>query len=369
MQNRKKILYVVNVDWFFISHRLPIAIEAKKRNYDIYVATKLTKYKEKLIAQGFKVHDLKLNRKSENPLEIIYSLFNLLKIIYKVNPDIIHAITIKPILLSGLAGFLFKKIKFIYAISGLGFTFSSKGLKSEIRRFLILSFYRIILINKNFKIIFQNKSDMNQISKVTFLNSQNSFIINGSGINLKEFKPSEFNKNNFNVLLASRLLYSKGIKDFIDASKLVTGASFSIAGSFDLENKDCIPEDIFYKWIDDSNVKYLGDVKNMSQLINKNNIIVLPSFYGEGLPKILIEASACGRAIITTNNPGCRDAIENNITGILIPPQDANALAKAIQKLVNNPRLCKKMGRKGRLLAEKKYDINKIVEKHLYIYQ
>ena len=182
MKNKKKILYIVNVDWFFISHRLPIAIEAKKRNYDIHIATKITKYNNKLISHGFKVYDLKLSRKSKNPIWIIFYFFNLMMVIFKVNPDVIHAITIKPILLSGLASFFLKKTKFIYAICGLGFIFSSEGIKSNIRKFFILNLYKLILSNNNYKIIFQNKSDMEVISKVTNLNSKNSLIINGSGV-------------------------------------------------------------------------------------------------------------------------------------------------------------------------------------------
>lgn len=371
MKNKKKILYIVNVDWFFISHRLPIAIEAKKRNYDVHIATKITKYNHKLITHGFQVYDLKLSRKSQNPFGMIFYFFNLIIVILKVKPDLVHAITIKPILLSGLASFFFKKTKFIYAICGLGFIFSSEGIKSAIRKFFILNLYKLILCNKNYKIIFQNKYDMNVISKVTNLDHKNSLILNGSGIDLNVFKPLDFNKNinNINILLASRLLYSKGIKDFIDASKLVNGAHFYIAGSFDYENNDFIPKNEFYKWIKDSKVKFLGEVKNMHKLINKNNIVVLPSYYGEGLPKILIEAAACGKAVITTDHPGCKDAITKDKTGILVPLKNPRALSEAIQKLVDNPDLCKKMGDMGRRLAEQKYDINKIIDKHLYLYK
>ena len=366
---KKKILYIVNVDWFFISHRLQIALAAQKEGYDIHVLTRITTCKNKLELYGFKLHNIYLKRKSEDIFSLIKYFNKIVNNLNKINPDIVHCITIKPILFGGLASIFFPKIKMVYAISGLGHVYSSSGWKAKIRRLVVDNLYKIIFSRRNFKIIFQNKKDREIISNLTSLNSDNNQIIYGSGIDLEKYKPIKEIKKNMPILFASRLLKSKGIIEFISAAKLVNDASFLIAGAFDDDSQDSISKLELKELIKDTRIKFLGEVKNMCELINECSIVVLPSYYGEGLPKILIEAAGCGRPIITTDHPGCRDAININKNGFLVPIKDVKSLEKMIRKLFYNPNLCKKMGTYSRSLALEKYDINLVIKKHLKIYK
>jgi glycosyltransferase involved in cell wall biosynthesis len=365
----KKILYLVNVDWFFISHRLPIAEAAKKLNYEIHIATKLTSKKEKLISNGFKVHELNLERKSENIFGLITYLIKVIRIFHEIKPDIVHCITIKPILIGGLASFFFKRIRMVYAISGLGHVYSSNGLKAKIRRYFVDLIYKLIFSKNNFKIIFQNQFDKKCLEKISKSTKKKSFLINGSGIDLNEYYPIKEIQEGMPILFASRLLRSKGIIEFIKAAKSINKDLFLIAGSFDSDSDDSVSRLEMQNLLQNTNIKYLGEIENMSKLINDCSVVVLPSYYGEGLPKILIEAAGCGRPTITTNNPGCVDAIKNNESGFLIPIKNETYLANAMEKLINNPTLCKKMGKASRQLAIEKYDINKVIKKHLAIYK
>ena len=366
---RKRILYLVNVDWFFISHRLPIAKAAKKLNYEIHIATKITSHKETLSLCGFQIHEINLERKSENILGLISYFFEVIKIFYKVKPNIVHCITIKPVLIGGIASFFFGKIKMVYAISGLGHVYSSKSLKAKIRRYFVNLFYKVILTKNNFKIIFQNQFDKKLLEKISSHSNKNSTLINGSGIDLNEYYPINEIKKGMPILFASRLLRSKGIIEFINAAKSIKEGIFIIAGSFDNDSDDSISRMEMDNLLKNTKIKYIGQIKNMNKLINTCSVVVLPSYYGEGLPKILIEAAGCGRPIITTNNPGCIDAIKPNKSGFLIPIKDTISLANAMKVLINNPTLCKKMGKSGRKLAIEKYDLNEVIEKHLAIYK
>ena len=212
--------------------------------------------------------------------------------------------------------------------------------------------YRFSLSQKGVKVIFQNNSDEEIISKCCNLKKSNKILIKGSGTDLNFFKPNTNIQKLKIILFASRLLVSKGILEFIKTAESLNylGYKFVVAGKFDKDNPDCISSELFFDFVDKGIVEYLGDTKNIRDLLLKSNIVVLPSFYGEGLPKILIEAAACGLPVITTNHPGCRDAIIPNKTGLLVPIKDTNAIIKAIMKILKSPTIYENMSKQARLL-------------------
>ncbi len=364
-----KILYLVNVDWFFVSHRLPIANEALSQGNEVHIATRFTNKKEHLLNLGFKVHQLEMQRHDFNLFNFLKDTLKVITLYQKIKPDLVHLITIKPVIIGLIAGFFSPKIKYIASISGLGYVFSSTTFIASIKRFFINLLYKISFSQKNLKVIFQNKDDLRLLTRVTSLPISRTILINGSGIDLKEYTPLLNKPKNTVVLFAGRLLFTKGILEYIKASKKVKNAKFLIAGDIDKKN----PESISYKdiniWSKLKNVEFLGHKENMAKVIQRSSIVVLPSYYGEGLPKILIEAAACGVPVITTDHPGCRDAIISNVTGLLVPVKDHLALAKAINKLVKNVDLRVRMGKAARKLALEKYDINSVVDVHLDLYR
>ena len=367
---KKKILFISNVDWFFISHRLPIAMEAIKKGYEVHLATKLTDKKSFLIKQGFIIHPIELDRTQKNLINFLRTIAQIFKIIYKFKPNIIHAITIKPVIIGGFASRVLN-IPFVASISGLGYVFVSNGIKSKLTKFVVTLLYKLALSGQNIKVIFQNIDDEKIISRICNLKFNQKILIHGSGVDLDIYKPKNKKSKDKIILFASRLLKSKGLLEFVKSAELLKfkNIKFLIAGKLDSENPDCIEFEEMNDWVSRGIVDYVGFNENIINIINNSNIVVLPSYYGEGLPKILIEASACGVPIITTNHPGCRDAIINEVTGILVPIKDHKALSTAILRLIENPQMSKKMGESGRKLALEKYDIKKVVNKHISIYE
>lgn len=368
---RKKILLISNVDWFFLSHRLPIGLEALAEGYEVHLATKFTQNKQLLLNYGFVLHPLGIHRTEKNIFNLIKNFINILLIIFKVKPNLIHAITIKPVLIGGIAARICNNIPFVASISGLGYVFVSEGKVVRIIKKIIKLFYAFSFSNKYLKVIFQNRDDLEIVQKFCNLTKQDSELINGSGINLSIYKPVIKKKLSNKVLFASRLLKTKGINEFVDSLRYLKGENFKyvIAGKLDKDNPDCISKCLIKDWDSIKEIKFVGDKKDIYKLIQQSRIVVLPSYYGEGLPKILIEAAACGVPVITTDHPGCRDAIIPNITGLLVPIKDSKALSEAIRKLLNDDQLCIRMGYAGRDLALKRYDINYVVKTHMRIYR
>jgi len=359
------------VDWFFVSHRLPIAVEAIKQGYEVHIATTVTDKLDLLEESGLIVHNLSLHR-SRSGVLIISELWSLLSIIKAINPDIVHLVTIKPVLLGGIAARLSRVPAVVSAISGLGFIFYSNGFISFVRYKLISLLYFLSLGHKNQKIVFQNKEDKLKLCKIRSDVYNRSILIPGSGVDLSLYSVLENDLHPPIIMMAARLLSSKGVREFIQASKIVHESNravrFILVGDIDSLNPESIKESELSQWKSEGVVEIWGYRGDMYNVIPNASIIVLPSYYGEGLPKVLIEAAACGRAVITTDHPGCRDAVTPE-TGILIPIKDSVALSNAIQDLIQNPEKIVKMGKAGRELAERNYSIEKVCEAHMKIYQ
>ncbi len=367
--NKKKLLMILNVDYFLVSHRLKIAVEAQKSGYEVHIAAKQTESSKIIKEKGFILHNLRIERSTTNLIELFNTYNDILKVIRKTNPDIVHLISIKPVLLGGLALHFFKgKPLIISSVSGLGYVFTSSGLFSVFRKNIVSLFYRIALTHKNIKVIFQNITDLNFISKIAKLGKNNLILINGSGVDLKTFNFSKIPKNEPIVIFPARLVKNKGLREFIKAAKTLRGtARFVVSGMIDQESPDKVSEEFIKSFIDDGIIEYWGYCKDMHKILKKSTLVVLPS-YREGLPKVLCEAAAIGRPIITTDVPGCRDAIIENQTGLLIPVKNSRILAKEIKNLLLDRSKMEDFGLNGRKLAEDKFDLKNIVAEHIRLY-
>ena len=367
--NKKKLLMILNVDYFLVSHRLQIAVEAQKSGYEVHIAAKQTESSKIIKEKGFILHNLRIERSTTNLIELFNTYNDISKVIRKTNPDIVHLISIKPVLLGGLALHFFKgKPLIISSVSGLGYVFTSSGLFSVFRKNIVSLFYRIALTHKNIKVIFQNITDLNFISKIAKLGKNNLILINGSGVDLKTFNFSKIPKNEPIVIFPARLVKNKGLREFIKAAKTLRGtARFVVSGMIDQESPDKVSEEFIKSFIDDGIIEYWGYCKDMHKILKKSTLVVLPS-YREGLPKVLCEAAAIGRPIITTDVPGCREAIIENQTGLLIPVKNSRILAKEIKNLLLDRSKMEYFGLNGRKLAEDKFDLKNIVAEHIRLY-
>lgn len=367
-----RILYVVNVDWFFISHRLPLAEHALSCGDEVFLAALNTGHKQKLESKGITFIDIPFQRSGTNPLHEVKCISLLKKTYAKVNPDIIHHITLKAAILGSIAAKIAHTKNVINAISGFGYAFTDgrKGLKTQIIKGLL----QVAFKSESFSFILQNPDDMKTVNSLHFVRPEQLHLIKGSGVDLNEYSYYEpQNKDVIECLFPARILRDKGVMEFLKAAKSLESEAngklkFVLAGDCDKENLAMFPEDELRKWLVPGYIEWIGHQSEMIPVFIKSDIVILPS-YREGLPKSLIEACAIGRPIITTDAIGCRECVQNNINGFLVPVKNAEAIADAIRKLVIDEKLRLRMGKKSRELAEKEFSINSVIEKTFNIYQ
>jgi len=368
-----KLIIVVNELWFFLSHRLPIALAARDAGYEVHIASHTGTNSEikQLNQESLQFHPISFRRSSVGLWQEFKTLRELHKLYKEVQPDIVHHVTIKPVLYGTLVARWVGGIQILNAISGLGYLFIAQGWQSFIRKKLLLWGYRAILHSKKVWILFQNPDDQALFAQHKIIHPQHASIIKGSGVDLQQFTFSAIPKGKIKIILVARMLRDKGVGEFVKAATMLkqqgVDADFLLVGPVDVGNPKSISIDQLEEWSKSGVVKWLGGRADIAQLVTKSHIAVLPS-YREGLPKSLIESAAIGRPIITTNAPGCREVVKEGENGFLVPARDAKKLAAAIKKLTNNPKLLITMGKKSRLMAEQEFSIQKVISKTLALY-
>ena len=367
-----KLVFIVNAPEFFLSHRLPLALAAKEAGYNVQIATGPGAASEHIKKQGFKHHYLPLSRSGANPFKELYSLWSLWKLMRRLKPDLVHLVTIKPVLYGGLIARLVGIPAVLVAISGLGSVFIARDGALSWRRRVVQLLYRLALGHPNLKVIFQNPDDKASVIRFGAVREEQAMLVRGSGVNLSDYPVEPEPVDVPVVTFAARLLKEKGVLEFVEAARLLhergVASRFWLVGDPDPGNPSSINENDIDRWCESGLIEALGYRTDISEVFANSNLVVLPS-YREGLPKILIEAAAAGRAVITTDQPGCRDAIEANVTGLLVPIKDAEALANAIEQLINDSELRLSMANAGRKLAEREFGVDKVIKAHLKLYR
>lgn len=368
---KKKLLYIVNVDWFFLSHRLPIALEAQRQGYVVHLACALTDKKDFLETHGLIVHPLALKRGKTSLASSFASFVEIVFLLLKLRPDILHLVTIKPVLFGGMAARLTRVPACIAAVSGLGFVFLDQGIKAHLRRVLVLGLYRLALGGERTKIIFQNVDDRQALVQGAGIKKSQTVLIRGSGVSLSAYDVTPEPEGDPVVILPARLLIDKGVREFVEAARLLQRkgikARFCLVGSPDPANPASLTDDEIQGWVREGIVEAWGHHADMPAILSQTTIVALPS-YREGMPKALLEAAACGRAVVTTDVAGCRDAITPDVTGLLVTVCDAASLADGLEKLIRDPQRRNAMGLAGRTLAEEAFDIREVIKKHIALY-
>ncbi|MDE1351794.1 glycosyltransferase family 4 protein [Vibrio aestuarianus] len=368
-----KVVYIINVDWYFRLHWLDRVEYFQSLDYDIHIISSFSNddIKNELISKGFICHELSIKRKSVNFFREVVSIYKLKRILDAINPDLIHSVTIKPNVYSGLLNRLFFHKPIIYSVTGLGAVFSSNSIKFSLLKYIITTFYKFISISKSC-FIFENSEDHQLFDELGILKYENGRVIKGAGIDLTRFSPSlpSLNKS---VLFGARLLKEKGLSCLVKAKQILEsqGVEFTlnVAGIIDNDVSSAIPLSQIEAWASNGDINWLGNVKDMPGLIGQNDVVCLPTTYGEGVPRILIEGASCQRAIVTTNVTGCREIVDHGYNGYLVLPNDPQSLAYYLQILLENPSKLIKFGENGRKKVEQEFSQEMVFEQTHNVYQ
>lgn len=367
-----KLYIVVNVDWFFLSHRLVVALAAQKAGWDVTIITADTGRLKDIESAGLKVVDLPMSRSGMNILQELNSFFFLYKLYRREKPDVVHHVGIKAILWGTLAAKLASVLGVVNAISGLGGFFAEDN-KSLLFK-ILPAVLRFSHHRDNLMVIFQNQEDRQLYLKHKYIKENQARFIKGSGVDLNEFYYTpEPNDGKLIVLLTARMIVEKGVFVLTEAAELLRKefedkVEFRIVGGLD-DHPGAITKEQLDAVCDGSYIKWLGRREDIKELLQQCHIFAFPSYYMEGLPKSLIEACAIGRPIVTTDNIGCRDVVTDGVNGYLVPVKDVSALARKLKALIENRDLRVKMGRTSREIAENEFSVDDVIKKHLEIYQ
>jgi len=369
----KKLLLIVNEDRFFLSHRTRVALSAAADGWDVTVVTKDTGHRKEIERLGLKYLEFPVNPTGTNPIEEIKTFLFLLKL-YKRNQDaVIHQVGLKSMLWGGLASRLAKTRGVVYAVSGLGSLFgeNTPGIVSRI----ILGLLGIGMRKKNIIAIFQNHEDESMFVENGTVTREKIVFIKGSGVDLDEFAACrhEAEGRRLVVTFTGRMLMEKGVGDLISAAEMLREqyhdkVEFWICGGLS-SNPSALREDDLKRMTDGDYIRWLGHRDDICDILKRSDIMCFPSYYREGVPKSLIEASASGLPIVTTDSVGCRDTVEDGKNGILVPPHSPSAIASALKTLIEDDVLRLRMGEYSRKKAVSDYDVKKVCERHLEIYR
>lgn len=368
----KKIFMVVNVDWFFLSHRKDVALSAQKVGYYVTIVTNDTGKLSEIEKLGLKVINLPMSRSGMNLFQELNTLWFLFKLYRREKPDIVHHVGLKTILWGTLAAKWAHVKGVVNAVSGLGIFFSEDN-KSLVSR-VLPKVLRYSHNQKNIAVIFQNDEDKELFLKNNIIKPDQAKYIKGSGVDLKQFcYTPEPSTGKLKVLLTARMIEEKGIFILTQAAeklrdKYQDKVEYLLCGGLD-DNPKAIKTEELDAVCDGTYIKWLGYRTDVLKLLKDCHIVAFPSYYKEGLPKSLIEATAIGRPIITTDNIGCREAVVDGYNGYLIPIKNSDALAKKLDILLSDGNLRKEMGQNSRKLAEKDFSIDEVIRRHLDIYR
>ena len=352
---KNKLFFIVSEDKSFLTHRLPLAISAIDAGYHVTLVSNFSKLKSKIKNTGINVININFVRSSKHPLKDLKNVFKLIFILRKEKPDIIHNVALKTILIGSIAGLFSKKMIIINAFTGLGYVFSSNQFHAKLIRFFIKPIFKLLFKRSNYWTIFQNPDDMNLFERLGIINLNRSALIRGSGVEIDKFIQSDDLNKIPVVMLASRMLWDKGVGEFVEVAKRANknkiNAEFVLVGGVDNDNPMSIPLSTLKEWVSNGDVKWEGHSDNMPDMLASASIVCLPS-YREGLPKVLLEAAAIGRPLIASNGPGCREIVRDKYNGLLVRTRDIDSLYDAVLMLVNDHEMRKIMGRNSRKLVE-----------------
>lgn len=367
-----RLLFVVTEDWYFVSHRLPLAMAARRDGFKVAVATRIARHRLEIDQAGIEAIPLQhLLRSSVNPWRETLAVSELVRIYRRWRPDIVHHVALKPVLYGSIAARLAAVRGCVNALPGLGYVFSAKGAKAGAARFLVRGTLAWVARARTWHNIVQNKDDEALLRKLGASRSR-THLIRGAGVDVERFQCEGPPDGNV-VLMAGRMLWSKGVGDFVEVARLVRergiDARFLLLGEPDEANPDCVPRERLEEWKRSGVVEWGGYRPDIEVALCRAAVVCLPTTYGEGVPKILLEAASCGRPIVAYDVPGCREIVRDGVNGLLVPPGDVKGLMSAVLELLEDGARRTTMGAMGRQIVLREFSQELVHRDTLEVYR
>ena len=372
MTRPQRLLIVVNDAAFFLSHRLPLAQAAREAGFDVHIATPQDRAAERIRAEGFAFHAIPMNRRSVGPFGELAAIAGLISLYRRLRPTLVHHVTSKPVIYGGIAARIASVPAVVAAVTGLGYVFIARGWRVAMLRALIATAYRSALRHPRTCVIFQNPDNRAEFLAARLIRAEQAVIIPGSGVDTTLFAATPEPAGRLLVVLPARLLWHKGVAEFVEAARLLrargSSARFALVGGIDPDNPAAVPAAQVESWQRDGTIEWWGQRDDMPQVFAQAHVVCLPS-YGEGLPKALIEAASCARPIVATDVPGCREIVRHDENGLRVPVRDAGTLAEALATLLGDAALRVRLGARGRAMVEAEFAVERIVDATLALYR
>ena len=372
MNKHSRLLFLITEDWYFWSHRLDLARAAAQAGFDVSIATRVTNHGERVQREGFRLSPISLFRRSRNPFVELAAVLELVRLYRRERPEIVHHVAMKPILYGSLAAWITGVPVVVNAFAGLGYAFTDETRRRSIEHRYLCRALKLLLRLSKSVVIFQNKDDRDLLFEEGVIELQHTRIIPGSGVDTKTFDLRLSDTECPVVMLASRMLWDKGIGEFVEASRRLKQkgvlARCVLVGRCDEHNPAAIDPTQIRRWVQEGLVEWWEHRDEMSSTFASAAIVVLPS-YREGLPKVLLEAAACGKPLIATDVPGCRDVVTHGVNGLLVPARDPAALAAAIDFLLCDSSRRAAMGEAGRKVVVRDFSVEKVAGQVVDLYR
>ncbi len=366
----RTLVFLLTEDWFFASHFWVRARAAKAAGWRVVLVARESEATSRIRESGIEVLPVDFIRRRLNPFAEARFTLQLARLYRVLQPDLVHHIALKPIVLGGIAAHLAGVKAIVNAPVGLGFVFSSEKLLAKILRPIVALGLRLTLTPRHAMAVFENPDDMDALVRQGMARADAVTLIRGAGVDIEKFHPTPEPPGPVRIVLIARMIREKGVPEFVEAARILRGrAKFILAGAPDEGNHNALTAAQLRGWEAEGLVEWLGPVRDIAGLLASCHIACQPSSYREGLPKSALEAMAAGKPLVATNIPGCREAVVDGQTGFLIPPRDAPALAAALERLINDPTLRASMGAAGRMRVEENFSDAIICAKTLVVYE